>query len=483
MQNPNNTSLYGSILGTLNFFLNISQNILLVPLQLNSWNAKNYSLYLLIYAFVAMLKVFDSGFQNYLYNDFNILINIDKSKAALKLGSGIRAALFVDIVLIFFFVIFDRLNLYNFIGGIIQNSEVRYVIFVTLLSWPITNALGGTLIKIIIPFGHFIKAQWMGILIKFIEILSILIMILAKISITNLLIINVIIQSTISLGLILYMRKLTPGYFPWWQEGNLISGLKDYISSIFLSINTFLDQFINNSILGQISTNNIKYLLPQFNTSRTLANSLQQTSNIILDPVFPNYGKFIVNDDRIGINKIFKINLAIVNIFIITGIFLLMPFIPKFYNFWVQMKFDLPLQLFYFLILGCIFNIIGKPIMQILVANNKILNLNIIAGFRCFIILFSLNFFYSEYGLFAIGLGICIAEFIGSLLMPILFTKFVLQDKNSIIWLICIVLIFMYHIFKFEALYILIFLYFSHLYFCINYWHVLNNLYKGFFLK
>lgn len=200
-----------SFVGFFSFISTFAQTIILVPVLLKYWGNEKYAVWIALYAGFSLLQSLDTGHINYIGNKINITYHTDKEGFKKTLASSLFMAIIIGVVQILLVVILIVFNyLPDFIGinsVVIKKYAVPSSLLILITFWFISGSIGGILHRVMIPTGFYYQSQWWGVLYRFCQFLSIIIVALAGGSILSASIFYVLIQLIVYALTFLYIKK------------------------------------------------------------------------------------------------------------------------------------------------------------------------------------------------------------------------------------------------------------------------------------
>ena len=214
----------------------------------------------------------------------------------------------------------------------------------------------------------------------------------------------------------------------------MVTGKKDLRilkNHSLISVTGVLTQLSNNGLVILITYLFGAAIVPVYATLRTLTNSATQITNTMIQPLQPDLVKFSVNKDYKKLSETFDLNWIVSGLIINFGILLVLPFLPDLYQIWTRGKIEFDLNLFLLLALAVsIFNF-GSVLVFFLYSINRIVQHFSLTVVKLFLIFTTSIILSKPFGLLSVGIGIVLSEFVGYLIMPLLFTRFEFNQNNS----------------------------------------------------
>jgi O-antigen/teichoic acid export membrane protein len=423
------------LLGYVSFFLNLAQTILLVPILISAWGKEMYGIWLAIFAAFTLLQTLDTGHQIYVGNEITILHHSDKQKAKLILGSALSTAYFLgllEFIVTLILILSKNIDLLiSTQNHILSQNYIVLSLIILVLMWMIFGSVGGVLVRLLIPLGLLYELQWMGIIMRLSQFLSLIAVAYAGGGILMASIYYAIVQSIISIVIIYYIKKHTPEYYPWWKYRSFKQAISNLKKSLIITINTIIQQFSSNGIILFISYFFSPAVVPAFTTVRTLTNTSASVTNIVSNALVPDIAKFHAFREPNKIKNVIYTNWFLMNTVVSISIFAVLPFIDKIYKVWTHGQLEFNFTLFLLLVSAVSFTNFGTGIITYLTVINNIKAQTYIIFVRT-IIIFSISYFFiGSMKLVAVGVSILIAEIVASFIIPVYFFYRVLKTMNE----------------------------------------------------
>lgn len=412
------------------FIATFFQSILLVPLFLKYWGNEKYGIWLTLYAFVMLIRTLDAGHQNYIGNEFSKYYHIDKKQAAFILGSGVRMGLLLGLIEILIYLIVIFASVHKEVVGInLSTYDVKEGILSLLVLWLLTGCSGGLITRILYPAGKYSLTNYFALIIKILEIFATLICIWKNASINTLCVLIATVTLIYDFFQFRTIKKKMPEFYPWWKEGTLIDGIKNFSHSLVLTFNGFIEQFNTNGLILLVSRTMGLLYVPMFTTVRTAGNTFMQISNLTLNPLSPELVRYFVKGEKEKIKATIETNWFLTSLIINVPVIICLPFIEYLYVWWTKGKLLFDPLLFYSFLLSVAVITSGKSFVTILTSINSLRTVMIISVTR-FVITYVLSWILlKHWGLAGLGIAVLIAEMVSSGFLPAFFVYRMLNEK------------------------------------------------------
>lgn len=427
-----NRAVQNAFIGFFSFFLSMAQVLISVPVLLSYWGKEVYGIWLALFAGFTMLQTIDSGHQNYVGNEFNMLYHADKEKLKEVLGSSMPMAYFLGLIELFFCIFLITIGyLPGFLGvtsELAAKYRVSYGIIILMIMWLLAGSLGGIIVRLLIPVGMLSQAQWWGILNRFTQFLSLIGVAVLGGGLFQACVVFSFVQLFLAAALLWYIRKKLPEFYPWWGSGNWRTAFGNFRKSLALTFNGIAQQLSNNGLVVFVSALFGAVMVPAFTTIRTLTNTASAVTAIFISSLMPDMVRFHSTRSGEKLVKVFDVNWFISGMFVNIGIIAALPVIERLYVFWTKgiLPFD-PLLFFSLAVAISFFNF-GSG-LNVYIQSINDLKAQIIVTFTRIAVLFLSGYLLGlKYGIAGVGMGCVAAEIFSSALMPVLFVNRRLAD-------------------------------------------------------
>lgn len=417
-------AIKNTIVGIISFIISFLQTILIVPLILTSWGPEKYGNWIALFAAFTLLQTLDLGHQSFIANEINVLYHKSKQELQKVLSSSLQVAWLIGFIelLITLSIIFSG-NLSVLLGLDPTVFELAYSLLALIIMWFIFGSVSGILIRLLVPVGKFYELQWISLIIKFAQFIVLLVIVLLNGSILTAAISYSIVQSILTIFTLLYLKKVLPEFYPWWLNGNFKVSFKNFFRSIFLTVNTIIQQLSVNGLILFVSNFYQVIQVPVFTTIRTLTNTAGSFTNIIISSVNPDIVKYYSRGEDRKLFLSLKTNLFLSGMLVNITLVISLLFIGQLYKIWTNNQLIFSHSLFLFLAAGLAFSNFGIGFVNYFFGVNKLKQFTYI-NFSKSITLFIIAYLLIGYDdLATIGLSIAVSELFSSVIIPIYFMK------------------------------------------------------------
>lgn len=429
-------AFYNTLLGSASFIFSIFNSILLVPLFLKYWGPDMYSFWIILFAAFSIFQIFDAGHRNYISNEINIVYHSDKLRAKEILGSGLVVSLILSFIPILFTIILDASNFSYVLFGVSKEVLVENKLVFCLIILQLGNLLGGSTFAIInstlYPIDKLLQSQVIGLLSEMCKFVFTILIILYMKDIFLACVSYAILSFFIGLFSIVYIKNIAPFFFPWWRLYNLKTGIRNFKMSIWLTVNSLLQQFTNQGIILLISASLSSSKVLQYSSLRTISNSSNKIGSIISSSLILDLIKYYQSSKESIVIGIISLYWFITTFFFSFGLIVFSPFFEDFFRVWTQGKIVFQSDLFYLLMISAMLINFGYILYHLLLGLNDIKSQNIINLSKSSVLLLFIFTSLKYIGLVSLGWAFLISELIGSVIIPLIILNKYLSKKNSI---------------------------------------------------
>jgi O-antigen/teichoic acid export membrane protein len=412
---------------TLSFVFSLLQTLITVPVLLKYWGNSTYGTWLVLFAGFNLLQTLDLGHQNFVGNQLNVVYHKDKDQFKATLGSSLLIAYFLGAIELFACLALIYSNKLHLLLGItpreIADSHSAMGLVLLMVMWLTFGSVGGIIVRIMIPAGMLYESQWLGILTRLTQFLSVISVAFLGGSILDACFWYAVLQSVMSFLILWYIKVKLPGFFPWWRLADWRTGFGNFKRSLVLTFNSIAQQLANNGLTIFIATLFSAALLPSFSTLRTLTNTAGAVTTIIITALLPDLIRFHATLEKDKLLSTINANWFISGIAVNSGILLMLPFVEYLYRLWTKGNLQFNPSLFLLLAVTISLANFGAGLNTYLMGINDLSSQTIITIARV-VSLFLVSYAFSaNYGLVSIGIGCVVSETIASVILPFILTN------------------------------------------------------------
>ena len=424
----------GFLVGVIQFLTHLAYTILLVPLFIGYWGVEKYGIWLLIFAFITIMRTIDMGHQNYVGNEFNKAFFSKREKAIEIIRSSTWVAFIIGFIELVIFGVIDELQFTGSVTGVTNLqyiSQARVGIYALLIMWWLVGSVGGIIVRALPSLGYYPHVIILGIVSKVVEIIVILVATINNYSILALCLMLAGTNFIYSLYVYWHVKKLIPQIYPLWKGSNFKLGFRNFIRSILFTLSSAIEQVNSNGLVLLISNFLTITLVPAFTTLRTIANTFLQPLALLLGPLSPEITRYHMEGKGEKIAQIIYTNWLFSTLVVNLPLILLAPFIKEVYTIWTQESIIFNPTMFWLLVVWVLLANYGKPMTAYLQGINN-LRASLQISVTRFILTFGISIVLLPYqGWISIGIALVISEIACSLIIPFIIVNKELKHFDS----------------------------------------------------
>jgi O-antigen/teichoic acid export membrane protein len=428
-------SIKGTLIGSLNFAVQILQAVLAVPIMLNGWGASQYAIWLTCQAGMTMVLTLESGHALYVGNELAKSVPVDREASRSILGSAIRFSMILAVCEVAFAALLWQSGSTHLLLGVTEqeatDQSLGAALFVLVASWLPVAAGGATLARLYPPMGKFVRGTGWGMINKVLLVMAAIIPAMLH---------STILVTAISVGLatLLYAglfiadaRHNFPEFLPLTQFGSLTDGWTRFRASLSLTGTMLVSQLQTSGATLLVSSFFGTTTTASFATVRTLSNTAVQAAALAFFPAVPEFVRLHVRGEiekvRVGLFGLTVVTSSVTTI----GALLLASVAEPLYGMWTRHRIPFDAPLFHIIIAGVLWRIAGYPLSNHVIAMNDSRWIWLGSASQT-IILFGLAAAGSPlFGISAVAVAILCSEIVGSICVPVLWMYRSLGDDQK----------------------------------------------------
>lgn len=389
-------------------------SLLLIPLLIKFWGTETFGSWIAIYALYNLVQVVEFGHNTYVGNAFNVLVHIDTGGARNLLASAFKINLLSGVIQMSVIFIIYKIGAFGyFIESDIEQKDILTILIILFLYRLIIGSYRGMLVKILNPFGYIYKSYQFSIFERFIEFVVLVLAAVKGYSLVNMALIWLITKSLYSIGILWYLKRLLPDYFPWWQGGSLAEGWSNYKRSMAFIGSSLLDRMASDGVILLISVLIGSTFLPLFVAIRTLVNFGTKLSEIFLGPITPELINLYAKGLKDRLVQVMGYYWVITGGLLVIGFMLSVWVIEPVFEIWTNGRLEFKPLVYYGLIVVMITQNMGSILNSFLRGINRTNTVFYTSLLRTSMILIGIYFFYTM-SIKGLILALGIAEFFKS---------------------------------------------------------------------
>ena len=412
-------ALSGSIVTGLNVVVQFGHAIVLVPLFLTSWGTDKYGLWLALVALTELIITLDYGHQAFVGNELARLYPVDKEQMRRVLASAFWIALMLGLVEL---CVGAGLWFSGVLPAVLGNPEesinaenVGPALLVFLLMWATCGSVGGLLVRVMPPAGHYTRATTWGIFQR-----ALLLAILAggvalQFSILELMIAQITGQVLHTVLFARDLRNVTPDVYPFWQPADLHLGFRNLTKSVVLTATSILAQVQQSGLNILVPSLFGPALLPVLTTTRTLANVFVQGTAIVAAPLSPDVIRYHVKKEHAKLTGAWAGIWFVSGALVTVGLAISVLIVEPFYAAWTRAEIPLNWPMYLALIAAVSVKAFATPLHIYLTGLNHLRGIAVVTAVQASAVLGGTWLLAPSLGLAAAGAAILAAEVLGAI--------------------------------------------------------------------
>ncbi|MFY0256275.1 lipopolysaccharide biosynthesis protein [Chitinophaga sp. 30R24] len=411
----------GSAASWINILVTLVFQIALVPVFLKYWTVNTYGAWILISSVINILTTLDRGHIDYLTYEFLRTDNRKKRFLSKLLWSGILMNTILCITELLVIGVLVKSNLVDALFGEYRHvswqllRQAKLSLVIQMLLWSVFNSNVALLYRFLFNYGYFPRYIWLNIISTCINILVSIVAVMMGCDLLQTVIYSSVAVALFSLfqlaNIFLLLRKVKVAL----TAANLKLGFRNFITSLFFSLNTFLETFRQQGVRLVITPFVGTSGLAAFSTMRTGANIALQGLSTISNPLLPELMRFMKQKEQEKIDASLGLVWFILTALLAPGIVLLQYAAPGLFHLWTKGQITFNPLLFAFLSMGVLVYAIAQPGMTVIKGNN-LLKIQIVVGFLSTATLMgSLLLLMPFLNILGVGIALFLAEVVAAI--------------------------------------------------------------------
>jgi O-antigen/teichoic acid export membrane protein len=398
--------------------LSMLAQVLLVPVFLSYWPAKQYGAWLALQSVYSLATILDSAYQTYIENEFLKIGKTNFSHFKTLVFTSLPCVIFIGILQAIIFYGVSQTTIFSKLIGLDNASDdlmlhqCSQVLLIWLLIMVATTSISGILGRALSALGYFSRFAWWGVIhVACSSLLPIIVLMKGG----DLLAVGITQAAVIAIYHILWfwdairiMRKESvEPVKPSWSVAQISAQ-----SSFFVFLRLLLELGRQHGFRLILAPMVGLKKLAEFSTQRTIAGVATQSLNTIYGPLMPELMRYLREKDQAKTNTIFAFIWAL-NIFLLGPlVYFLQVLMPIIFPIWTRNKFIFDGFLFMTISASLMAYAVVLPAIAICNGNNFV-KLQMYISMAAFALLFaSLPITIPLLGLSGAALSLVLAEVI-----------------------------------------------------------------------
>lgn len=413
--------------GALSFAVSMLQTVFLVPILLQYWGSERYGIWLALMAGFTLLQALDIGHQSYIGNKLNMEYHADRCQFRRTLGSSLGAAYVVGLAELGISAIIVASGalprLLSIPRSMVVEERLSWGLLFMMAMWLLFGSAGGIISRLMISAGKLHEFQWAGIIGRVTQFASIALVALAGGSVLEACFSFALVRSAGSLIELWYIRRLLPDLYPWWRNARWQVGFHGLRQSLTLTVIEMFKQLSNGGVVILVSTLLAATVIPSFTTLRTVANTVNSVTTILMFAVLPDIVRFHVTSKMGKVADTLDGHWFLAGLVVNGGILLLLPFIEPLYHVWTRGRLAFDPVLFLLLLVATSLVNVGVGMNSYLAGINDLRSQIVVAVSRStslFLVIYGLSGYF---GIVSVGIAGVVSETLASVILPLVFVR------------------------------------------------------------
>ncbi len=416
-----------SFVYSLSIILSIAIQLISVPVCLKYWGNEIYGMWLAVFAAFILMRTVDAGYTTYIGNNLNLEFHGDQKKLKETLATSFLGAILLGLLQLFIVLLVVGLGGASWLLGasieISANHQAGAALLIIIGTWAIFGPYLSILHRLFIPTGMMSQAAWWAMGFQVSQFAAVMIAAVLQFNLFQTAILFSIVQATIYLGSIVYLKRRLPDYYPWWRGIKYIVGIRDLMRSLPMIFASVLQQGTENGVVIMVSAISGPAAVPAFTTIKTIAYLWGTITNIFTRPLLPDIVRYHAKLEKKKLIATNEAHWLFVGTAVNLGVLVSYPFINLLYGYWTNHTVALNKPLICLLLAGTVLANAGALITTYLQGiNSLIIILGTSAG-RGFLSLVLGGILLTYWGLGGLGLGIFLGELVALLAILIFFFR------------------------------------------------------------
>lgn len=346
--------------------------VALVPIYLSKWDQETYGAWLAILAMIGVTTLFDVGHQTYVGFEF-VRIGADRREIVQRvLSAAVPFGMFLGLlqlggVVWFVWALGGELGQFG-LGD--DSKAAGQVLILQSAAWSLSGSVGGVLVRVMAPFGHYPRFAWWGV---FTGAITAVVPAVAVWRGAGLLEAGIVCALTtvfvsvplyVDMWLIMRRERLTLRTPDW------ALGLRNLGLSLGVTVQTLLGMARQQGTRLVLSPLAGAGEMAAFATMRTGANIALQGLGTVTNPLLPELMRFLNQRDQDRIEAAFGTVWLIVAAGMAPAVVVVQAFAPYLFPLWTHGKIAFDPVLFGMLSLGVLIFALAQPAMALVQGHN-----------------------------------------------------------------------------------------------------------------
>jgi len=408
----------GSFLASLSFALSVIQTLVQVPLLLKFWSPTEYGMWMAVMAATSLVTRLDIGHQSFVGNLFNRYWVQNKVHMRSVFASGVLGALIVAAVELVAGILLFSFGKTEWLSGPVPEGagrdDFRIAFFAYLLFWVAQGSVGGIIARLYQPAGLFARAQVIGIVYYLAGFIALIVSVALGASIAGAMFAQIGAWVACNLFMFWDAKQKFPGFYPWWQGGNLALAWKNLRASLVLTVNGLVEQAGSSGLVLLVIGILAPVEVAMFTTIRTVGNTALQGVSVILYPVMPDVVRYHFQREPGKLDAVFGLVWCAAGSLVCLGFSAMAPVLAPLYGLWTRNALPFSPALFTLVVLAVCFRQWATPLQTYLHGVNHLAPQTVAIGLRTAVTLVFAFVFLKQGGIAIAGAVLLAGEILAA---------------------------------------------------------------------
>lgn len=344
--NSRKSIVKGSFWAGIRYVLVFMKSILLLPFILTFCGPEFYTSWILLTAANALLLGFYDAYIRYVTNNYNLLFHENKSKAGFVLGSGIRFAIAMSVVIgvgigaLLFFMPAASAWVFKTSVEVVQSQHLGLALF----SFAVGNILMN-LLRFFYAFNEPVGDLWKNfryeVVFSSFELVVLLLSIVFARDFASVILWNCAVFVVTAVMYIMLVARNRPEAFSLIKKGSYAEGRRQFASSVPFVVNNFIEKLATDSYALVLSW----FYYPvaairQLTSVRTMTNAALSGINVFQTVFVPKMQEFQTKGNKARLLYLFRLIWMFAAAIMGVAVILCYPLLERVYLIWSRNKIE-----------------------------------------------------------------------------------------------------------------------------------------------
>lgn len=410
----------GSAASWASVLVTVVTQIALVPIFLKYWTVEAYGYWLMILTISTLATLCSISYQH--YTGFELLKIGQQPKKLMHLYSAVQFSVFIVAILELTILAIAAYSgmLDPFFGSSDQQlnpkllQQAKVSLIVNSIGWMMGPSVSGLASRVLFPYGYFARFAWWNVLIAICTAITSTMAVSLGANILQTMLVNVATILFIYIFLHWDIWRLFHKYQLHLQKPDMRLAWQTFLHSLGLAFTNISDLLRQQGIRMFLSSVVGVTKMTAFSTMRTLSNVSLQGIGTVVNPVMPEFMRYLRMKDT-------QKSIAIMGFIWFFAVILLSPIMivfqlimPYIFKYWTHGKIVYDSVLFGTLSVALLIYALARPAAAILQGNNLVKTQFVIALSTSVLAVLGVILFSPYFGIRAAGYSLLVAELIAT---------------------------------------------------------------------